>query len=118
MIPALALAKLYTNTLVATLNSRNPMFHASRLATSVEGNAWAGTSTIQVAAKTSRVSRGAVQIMKTLETHGDTRERRVPLDEESGIAMNDVKINQLPYGMEADDSLKESSERSVKYEGP
>ncbi|KAG8890289.1 hypothetical protein FRB99_003906 [Tulasnella sp. 403] len=29
MIPALALAKLYTNTLVATLNSRSDTFHSS-----------------------------------------------------------------------------------------
>ncbi len=66
-----------------------------------------------------------MQIMKTLETHGDARERtmhgphRMPMDEESGIAMNGVKIEQLPYGPEEaiDESLKESSERSVKYYG-
>ncbi|KAF8326565.1 uncharacterized protein EI90DRAFT_3069705 [Cantharellus anzutake] len=126
MIPALALAKLYTNTLVATLNSRNPMFHSSRgsnVEYSANGNAWGGTSTIGAVAKTSRVSRGAVQIMKTLETHGDVRDRTVNgtqmnIDEESGIAMNDIKIGQLPYSEEStDDTGKEASEGSVKYFG-
>ncbi|KAF9521003.1 hypothetical protein BS47DRAFT_1286451, partial [Hydnum rufescens UP504] len=41
MIPALALAKLYTNTLLATLNSRNPVFKSSSQR-SMSSNMWSG----------------------------------------------------------------------------
>lgn len=38
MIPALALSKLYSNTLIATLNSRNPQYRSSEREYTTETN--------------------------------------------------------------------------------
>ncbi|KAG8927505.1 hypothetical protein FRC03_011811 [Tulasnella sp. 419] len=83
MIPALALAKLYTNTLVATLNSRSQAFTSSRGATTSRTTDNPHVSTHQAR----KLSRSQVQVTTVRETTEDVAmvnltvpSRQVPVD--------------------------------------
>jgi hypothetical protein len=71
MIPALVLAKLYTNTLLATFNSRSVAFNGSSSRTDAErstqyvGNEWRRAQSTTTGAK------DRVQITTVRETHAD-----------------------------------------------
>lgn len=90
MIPALALAKLYTNTLLATFNSRSVAFGGSTSKTDAErstqyaGNEWR---------RNPAITQDRVQITTVRETHADGDVQMVALPNRAGASDFDEEDN-------------------------
>lgn len=115
MIPALALAKLYTNTLLATLNARSEVFNGSersRMSTTARGMEWRSNGTTVGSKKVSQ----RAEVTVTTHTMQDNvamvdlpKDRRLP---QSQNALDD----EASFGYKRDDEFGYSDSRDVDVE--
>jgi hypothetical protein len=106
MIPALALAKLYTNTLLATFNSRSIAFSGSTRTEAEHSTQYTGGS--EWRRPTQTITKDRVQITTVRETHADDagvqmvalphrdRTGASDLDEEDNVSKHTFGLGSAP----------------------